>query len=109
MSVVAVPVAPERTLEQRFDALAKAQAIRMARAYLKKDIKAGRKSASQILAAPPEYAENMRVIDLLVAIPKWGRYKAEKAMRWIEVAPCKTVAGITPRQRRELLRWLHGR
>jgi hypothetical protein len=37
--------APERTLEQRMTALKGANVIRSARAQLKKDIKAGRRSA----------------------------------------------------------------
>lgn len=101
--------APARSIQQRMDALATANDRRTRRAELKRDMKAGRKSASAILASPPEWAEQMKVIDLLMAVPKWGRVKVNHALRFCQVSPSKTVGGISQRQRQELLRWLHGR
>ena len=108
-TLIRPPAAPERSLQQRMEALAKANDHRGRRAQLKRDLKAGRRSASAILVAPPEWAENMKVFDLLLAVPKWGRVKVNHALRWSGISPSKTVAGISPRQRSELLRWLHGR
>jgi S13-like H2TH domain len=101
----------ERTAEQRFAALQRANEIRTARAQLKKRLEpgAGGLTVSQILANPPDYVETMKVYDLLMAIPKWGITKSLNAMRAVDIAPGKTVGGLSPRQRRELLRWLHGR
>lgn len=100
---------PDRSLEQRLTALAKGNDRRIRRAQLKRDIKAGRRSASAILADPPEWAEAMKVVELLRAIPKWGDVKVKHACRHIEFSSTKTIAGVTARQRSELLRWLHGR
>jgi hypothetical protein len=90
-------------------ALDRANDVRIRRATLKRDIKAGRMSASQILAVPRDWAETMRVFDLLMVVPKCGRVKAAKALQVAEVSPRKTLGGISERQRRDLLRWLHGR
>jgi hypothetical protein len=101
----------ERTLAQRLEALAHANEIRTARARLKKRIGPGSNglTASQIIADPPEYTDTMKVYELLMAIPKWGRTKALNAMRGVDIATGKTVGGLSPRQRRELLAWLNGR
>lgn len=102
-------VPPGRSLEQRMTALAKGNDHRVRRAQLKRDIQAGRRSASTIIATPPEWAENMKLFDLLLAVPKWGRVKVNRSLGCCDVSRSKTVAGISPRQRGELLRWLHGR
>jgi S13-like H2TH domain len=101
--------APPRSLEQRMTALAEANRIRTARARLKDEMKAGRRTASQVLADPPDYVATMRVSDLLMAIPRWGLVKVQHAFRHTEISPSKTIGGLTPRQRRELLGRLHGR
>lgn len=101
--------APERSIKQRLEALERANDHRSRRAQLKRDMKAGRKSASVVLASPPEWAETMKVFDLLLAVPRVGRVKVNKELGRVSVAPSKTVGGISPRQRTELLRWLHGR
>jgi hypothetical protein len=101
--------APPRSIEQRLAALERANDVRLRRAQLKRDMKAGRKHASQIIAEPPEWAETMRIVDLLLAVPRWGRTTVGGALKCVEVAPGKHLGGLSPRQRRELLRWLHGR
>jgi hypothetical protein len=89
-------------------ALEKANAIRTARAGLKRDLKAGRVQVSGVLADPPEWAEAMKVVDLMLAIPKYGRVKIAKVLRCAEVSPSKTLGGLSRRQRAELVRWLGG-
>jgi hypothetical protein len=100
---------PDRSLEQCLIALAKGNEHRTRRAILKQDIRAGRRYASPIIADVPEWAATMKVADLLLAVPKVGRVKVAKALKCVEVAPSKTVGGLSDRQRRELLGWLHGR
>lgn len=99
-------VAPERSLAQRLDALAEANRIRTTRAQLKRDMKAGRAHGLGVLVDPPEWAETMRVLDLLMAMPKVGRVKANKALAKCRVSPSKTLGGMTERQRCELAAWL---
>lgn len=95
--------APERSLEQRRQALRKANAIRSARAEIKRDIKARHQSPAVLLAQPPATLDTMKVFDLLLAVPKVGRVKVQKMLASVPVSPSKTVGGLSPRQREELL------
>lgn len=105
-TVMEYVVAPERSLAQRMDALKHANEIRFARAEWKRDVKAGRTPAVAGLVDPPACLESMRVVDLLVALPKVGRVKANKALVRCRISPSKTLGGMTERQRLELAAWL---
>lgn len=96
-------VAPIRTLDQRRAALQRANKVRVYRAKLKRDIKAERVSVDALLADPPAEIATMKVYELLRAMPKVGRIKADKALRKSRTSPSKTVEGLTPRQRDEIL------
>jgi hypothetical protein len=98
--------APERSLDQRMDALGKANAIRTRRAQLKRDLKAGRKSIHQLLLSPPEWVETAKVFDMLLAVPKYGRVKANKVLNQCRISPSKTIGGLSERQRTELVQML---
>ncbi|HXW59734.1 MAG TPA: integration host factor, actinobacterial type [Solirubrobacteraceae bacterium] len=100
-------VAPQRSLNQRMDALARANEIRVKRAQLKRDLKAGRRSIHQLLLDPPEYVETAKVFDMLLAVPKYGRVKVNKILAHCRIAPSKTVGGLSERQRGELVSLLH--
>lgn len=93
---------PERTHQQRLDALKNANKIRTKRAKLKEDIKAGRESVFGHLMAPPEYIQTMKVWDLCLAKPKFGPKKVNKIFVAMRISPSKTVGGLTLRQRQEL-------
>ena len=95
--------APERSLNQRMDALARANEIRSQRAQLKRDLKAGRHSIQQLLMDPPPYLETAKVFDMLLAVPKYGRVKVNKILAQCRIAPSKTIGGLSERQRSELI------
>jgi hypothetical protein len=95
-------LAPERSYRQRMDALERANYIRSCRAQLKLDVKAGRTALTDQLLAPPAELESMKIFDLLLAAPKWGRVKVNKVLARVKVSPSKTVGGLSERQRREL-------
>jgi hypothetical protein len=95
--------APERSLNQRMDALQRANEIRTRRAQLKRDLKAGRYSIHQLLAKPPEYVETAKVFDMLLAVPKYGRVKVNKILAQCRISPSKTIGGLSERQRSELV------
>jgi hypothetical protein len=96
-------VAPERSLNQRMDALARANLIRTKRAQLKRDLKAGRLSIHALLLNPPEYLETAKVFDMLLAVPKYGRVKTNKILAHCRISPSKTIGGLSDRQRSELI------
>src|SRR5205085_6656072 len=95
--------APARSLDQRMEALKRANDIRVKRAQLKKDLKAGRVHVEQILGTPPEYVETAKVFDILMAVPKFGRVKAARFLNQCRISQSKTVGGLSDRQRAELV------
>ncbi len=95
--------APERSLVQRMEALARANDVRSRRAQLKRDLKAGRQPIHELLLRPPEYLETAKVFDLLLAVPKYGRVKVNKILSQCKISPSKTVGGLSQRQRTELV------
>ena len=98
--------APERSLTQRLDALERANNVRSQRAKLKKDLKAGRVKIHAVLNEPPDYVITAKVIDMLLAVPKYGRVKANKVLGTCRISPSKTIGGLSPRQRDELVSML---
>jgi hypothetical protein len=95
--------APERSFNQRMDALARANLIRSERAQLKRDLKSGRLSIDRLLMSPPEYVETAKVFDMMLAVPKYGRVKVNKILTHCRIAPSKTIGGLSERQRDELV------
>ena len=95
--------APIRSLDQRMDALKRANDIRVRRARLKKDLKDGRVQIESILNEPPDYVETAKVIDILMAVPKFGRVKAARFLNTCRISQSKTVGGLSDRQRAELV------
>ncbi len=102
----ATGAAPERSFTQRMDALRRANEIRTQRARLKRDLKAGRAQIQALLLDPPEYLLTAKVFDLLLAVPKYGRVKANRILTQCRISPSKTIGGLSERQRNELVSYL---
>jgi len=94
---------PDRSFDQRMSALDQANEIRTYRANLKRDVKAGRANIVDLLNDPPSKIETMKIYDLLLSTPKMGRVKVNKLLRACRISPSKTVGGMSPRQRDEIL------
>jgi len=101
--------APERSLSQRMVALERANGVRIRRAQLKRDLKAGRVSIQTLLLDPPEYLLTAKVFDILLAVPKYGRVKVNKVVTLCRISPSKTIGGLSERQRTELVALLRRR
>ncbi len=95
--------APERSLDQRMDALRRANDIRVQRARLKRDLKEGRLRVEAVLEQPPDYVATAKVFDILMAVPKFGRVKASRFLNQCRISQSKTVGGLSERQRTELV------
>src|SRR3972149_12254406 len=95
--------APLRSLDQRMEALKRANDIRVRRAQLKKDLKEGRVQIERILLDPPEYVSTAKVFDMLMAVPKFGRVKAARLLNQCRISQSKTVGGLSERRRTELV------
>ena len=95
--------APVRSLDQRMEALRRANEIRVRRAQLKKDLKAGRVQVEDVLLQPPDWVGPAKVFDILMAVPKLGRVKAARLLNQCRISQSKTVGGLSDRQRAELV------
>ncbi|HZO49024.1 MAG TPA: integration host factor, actinobacterial type [Gaiellaceae bacterium] len=95
--------APARSLDQRMEALRRANDIRVRRAQLKRDLKEGRAQIETVLLEPPQWVETAKVFDMLMAVPKLGRVKAARLLNTCRISQSKTVGGLSDRQRAELV------
>ena len=102
-SVDTATAVPERTHEQRMRALNRANEIRSKRAQLKRDLKAGKAKIESLLLDPPEYVMSAKAFDMMLAVPKYGRVKANKILTQCRISPSKTIGGLSQRQRGELV------
>jgi hypothetical protein len=99
-------IAPDRSEQQRLDALRIANDIRTRRAREKKDIKAGRLDMLDILSDPPEHWQSAKAFDLLMAQERYGRHKSARALTMCGCSHSKTIAGLTDGQRQRLREYL---
>lgn len=97
---------PERSLDQRMEALDKANQVRSRRAQLKRDLRSGRTSIVAIIADPPDFVLTAKVFDMLMAVPKCGKVKATRFLNSCRISQGKTIGGLSERQRTELLEQL---
>jgi ribosomal protein S13 len=100
---------PDRSLQQRRDALAVGNAIRSKRAVLKRDLKAGRVQLASLLLDPPEWLESAKVDDLLRSVAAIGPVKTTRILHANGISPSKTVGGLSTRQRASLTAALSAR
>ena len=102
-SVQTPAAVPERTHSQRMRALQRANDIRTRRAKLKRDLKAGKAKIETLLLDPPEYVMSAKAFDMILAVPKYGRVKANRVLNQCRISPSKTIGGLSERQRAELV------
>ncbi|HUR85101.1 MAG TPA: integration host factor, actinobacterial type [Solirubrobacteraceae bacterium] len=99
--------APDRSHEQRREALRRANAVRAARAHLKQSLRAQPRPAAtertaHIVRAPEDTIATMKVSALLLACPGMGQVSTGRLLRRLGISPTKTIAGLSPRQRDHL-------
>jgi hypothetical protein len=89
-------------------ALLEANRIRTERAQLKRRMKARKENVLELLLEPPGYIETMKVFDLLLATPKYGKVKTKKVLQLSRISDSKTIGGLSARQRTELVWRMNG-
>ena len=100
------PEAPARSAERRREALALANQVRRQRALLKADLKRGDHSLADLLVDPPACLISASVLDVIMALPRYGPMRATALLERCHISSRKTIGGLTERQRRALLRAL---
>jgi hypothetical protein len=87
---------------QHMVALRRANAVRLARAELKRRVGLGEISAGEVIMASPWEAESMSVGDLLTSQRRWGHTRCRKFLQGVPMSENKTIGSMTERQRRAL-------
>lgn len=100
---------PQRSLDQRLDALRRANEIRSLRAQLKKELKSGTLSVEAVIKEPKDFVLTAKVFDIIVAAPKYGKVKATRLLNQCRISQGKTLGGLSTRQRDELVDLLRQR
>lgn len=83
---------------QHMSALDRANAVRIAGAELKREVRTGRVTIAAALL--DERAGSLPVIDLLVCQHRWGRVRALKLLAAERIPETKRIRDLTDRQRR---------
>lgn len=97
---------PDRSLQQRLDALRHANEVRSYRAQLKRDVAGCRVDADDVLVSGDPLVATMRALDLVGAVPGLGKVKTDVLFRKSGISPSKTIGGLSARQRARLLVFL---
>jgi hypothetical protein len=96
------------TEPQRLRALEHANAIRLARAELKRRIAEGQVSAAQVILECPDAARRWTISELLLSQRRWGITRCRKFLERNGVSEIKPIGALTERQRRLLAEELNG-
>ena len=96
---------PETTDEQRAAALARAAEARRTRAEIKQLLKTGSLTFSDVLdrAEDDELVAGTKVQAIIVSMPGMGKIHTKRLMEDIGIAENRTLRGLGPNQRAQLL------
>lgn len=95
---------PQLSAEARQEALEKAKAARIKRAEVREELKAGKLTIEQVLDMKDDpIVGRMKVSTLIETIPGYGKAKAEKVMKELQIADSRRLRGLGDRQRAALL------
>ena len=95
---------PKLTLEEKKQALKKAQQVRSERAKIRQDLKAGRTGIREILEqVDNDVVAKMRVAYLLESLPRIGKVRTRKIMNEIGIDETRRIQGLGSRQKQALL------
>ncbi|HEY3186810.1 MAG TPA: hypothetical protein VGJ70_05020 [Solirubrobacteraceae bacterium] len=84
---------------QHMQALQRANAVRLARAELKRRVAEGELSAAEVILDSPWEAESMTVSELLTSQRRWGHTRCRKFLQAVPMTEHKTIGSMTERQR----------
>ena len=94
--------------DQRLDALARANRVRIARAELKREIASGGVSATEAILFHRWETEAMPVGDVLTSQRQWGDRRCRRLLTAMQLQERKTIGSMTERQRVDMAARLNG-
>lgn len=101
-----MPLPPLLTPEERAAALQVAKEARQSRALCKNRLTKGEISFADVFvqADQSEAIAKLRVVELLEAVPGYGKIRAQALMEKLKISPTRRVQGLGKHQREALLR-----
>ena len=87
-------------------ALERANAVRLARADLKRRVAEGELSAAEVVMEVPWESASMTISELLTSQRRWGHTRCRKFLQSIPMSEHKTIGSMTDRQRSAVSRQL---
>jgi len=96
------PATAAATRPQHLRALERANAVRIARAELKRRVAFGDLDAADVVLSCPWQAHSMPVGELLVSQRRWGSSRARKLLALLPISETKSMGSMTDRQRHAL-------
>ena len=95
---------PQLTANERQAALEKARAARIRRAQIREDLKSKKLSLADVLNMKNDpIVGRMKVSTLIETLPGYGKAKAEKVMKELQIAESRRLRGLGERQQAALL------
>ena len=88
--------------QQHMQALERANAVRLARAVLKRRVADGAVAAADVILESPWEADSMTVSDLLMSQRRWGSTRCRRFLQTVPMSEHKTIGSMTDRQRAAL-------
>lgn len=95
---------PKLSIEEKKQALKKAQQVRSQRAKIRQDLKAGKTTIRQVLESiDNDVVAKMRVAYLLESLPRIGKVRTRKIMNDIGIDETRRIQGLGNRQKQALI------
>jgi hypothetical protein len=98
----AASTAVQTAVPQHLEALEHANRVRLARAALKRRVRAGELGAHEVVRSCPWEAETMSVSELLRSQSRWGRTRTRKFLLPLAISENRQLGRLTARQREML-------
>lgn len=95
---------PKLSLDEKREALKKAQEVRSSRAKIRQNLKNGKTTIREVLAnINDDVIAKMRVVYLLESLPRIGKIKTRKIMSDIGIDETRRIQGLGNRQKQALI------
>jgi hypothetical protein len=95
---------PKLSLDEKKQALKKAQEVRSQRAKIRQNLKNGKTTIREVLAdINNDVIARMRVVYLLESLPRIGKIKTRKIMSDIGIDETRRIQGLGNRQKQALI------
>jgi hypothetical protein len=78
-----------------------ARNIRKIRSVIKSDIKSSKINIEKVLSDKDKYEKsiaNMKLVDLVSALPGYGKKSGKKILSRLKISTCKTIKGLGKKQ-----------